>query len=130
MHKRPTLFQGTVHKVRHVIFGQFLPPPLPPVTLCHTSRDPKKYVTHLRSPRLLVGLVQKTQTKAPCSNFLSIVRGGFCPGGLCLGFVQGGVCPFPLLSEYICYNRKLKITLNFMFHMYDKKIYKRDVTCS
>ena len=26
--------------------------------------------------------------------------------------------------------RKLNITLNFMFHMYDKNLYKRDVTCS
>src|SRR6218665_1789695 len=32
-----------------------------------------------------------------------------------------GFCPFPLLSEYICYNRKLNINLNFMCHMYDKK---------
>jgi len=37
------------------------------------------------------------------------------------GFVRGGFCPFPFLSEYICYNRKvgLNIILNFMFHMYD-----------
>jgi len=40
-----------------------------------------------------------------------------------------GFCPFPLLSEYIYYNRKVNITLNFMFHIYDKKCYKRDVTC-
>ena len=26
-----------------------------------------------------------------------------------------------LLLEYICYNIKLNITLNFRFHMYDKK---------
>src|SRR6218665_502927 len=53
---------------------------------------------------------------------------GFCQGVFCLeGFVRGGVCPFPLLSEYICYDKKLNITLNFMFHMYDKKIYKCDV---
>jgi len=56
--------------------------------------------------------------------YLSIVSGGFCPGVcqevFCLeGFVRGGFCPFPLLSEYICYNRKLNITLNFMFDMYD-----------
>ena len=25
------------------------------------------------------------------------------------------------MSEYICYNRKLNITLNFMFRMYDQK---------
>src|SRR6218665_1825544 len=53
--------------------------------------------------------------------------GGSCPGVLsgvfCLeGFVRGGFCPSPILSEYICYDTKLNITLNFMFHMYDKKI--------
>src|SRR6218665_3300314 len=34
---------GTVHKVRHAILHQFCHPP--PVTLCHLSRDPLKYVT-------------------------------------------------------------------------------------
>jgi len=28
-----------------------------------------------------------------------------------------GFYPFPLLSEYIYYNRKLNITFNFRFHM-------------
>src|SRR6218665_2646812 len=48
--KRLKRYLGAVHKVRHAIFGQFLPPP--PVTLCHTSRAPsqKKYVTHLGPP--------------------------------------------------------------------------------
>ena len=36
---------GAVHKVRHAIFGQFLPPP--PVTHPGT---PRKYVTHLGPP--------------------------------------------------------------------------------
>src|SRR6218665_452803 len=115
---------GAVHKVRHAIFGQFLPPP--PVTLCHTSQDPPKVCHASRTPRFLVGLVQKSWTKVPCTNSISIVRGGFCPGG----FVRVGFCPFPLLSQHICYNRKLNITLNFMFHMYDKNLYKRDVTWS
>src|SRR6218665_1625544 len=51
---------------------------------------------------------------------------GFLFGGLsgvwgfCLeGFVRGGFCPSPLLSEYIHYNRKLNITFNFRFHMYE-----------
>src|SRR6218665_4065138 len=47
-------------------------------------------------------------------------------GLLSRGLLSGRFCPgwflsIPLLSEYICYNRKLKITLNFMFHMYDQK---------
>src|SRR6218665_420883 len=52
-------------------------PPLPCHTLSHT---PRKYVTHLGPPRFLVGLVQKSRTKVPCTNSVSIVRGGFCPG--------------------------------------------------
>ena len=54
-------------------------------------------------------------------NFIFIFNWCFCQGVFCLeGFVPGGFCPFPLLSEYICYSRELNITLNFMFHMYDK----------
>ena len=112
---------GAVHKVRHAIFGQFWPPS-PCHTLSHIPEPPRKYVTHLGPPQFLVGLVQKSRTKVPCTNCISIVCGGFCPGG----FVRVGFCPFPLLSH----NRKLNITLNFMFHMYDKNVYKRDVTCS
>src|SRR6218665_1297706 len=49
---------------------------------------------------------------------------GVWPGGFVFGlegFVREGFCPFLLLSQYICYNRKLNITLNFTFNMYDKK---------
>src|SRR6218665_425100 len=79
-----------------------------------------------RRPQI-VGLVQKSRTKVSCTNSISIVRGGL--------ILSGGFCPcwflsVPLVSQYICYNRKLNITLNFMFHMYDKNLYKRDVTCS
>src|SRR6218665_200646 len=72
--------------------------PSPPVTLCHTSRDtPRKYVTHLGPPRFLVVLVQRTRTKAPCTNSINrsqgFLSGGFCPGVFCLkGFVVGGFC--------------------------------------
>src|SRR6218665_2540099 len=51
---------------------------------------------------------------------------GFLSGRVCQrvfgleGFVRGGFCPFLLLSQYICYNKKLNITLNFMFNMYNK----------
>src|SRR6218665_3854949 len=55
-----------------------------------------------------------------------LVRGGFCLEG----FVWGVFCPFPLLLEYICYNRKLNNTFNFRFHMYENLFYKCDVTCS
>src|SRR6218665_366412 len=78
---------GAVHKLRHTSFGQFCPP----VTLCHTSRDHSPKVRHTsRTPPFLVGLVQKSWTKVPCTNYISIVRKGsqivrkgvrgFCPG--------------------------------------------------
>src|SRR6218665_2442548 len=109
-------------------------PILTPPSLCHTLSHipgpPRKYVTHLGSlpPRFLVGLVQKTRTKAPCTNSLSIVRTEFCLGDFVRGSFgyyysmsppvlqhRGCFCPFPLLSEYICYSRKLNTTQNFMF---------------
>ena len=114
---------GAVHKVRHTIFGHFWPP-FTPLTLCHTSRDPQN-TSHISDPQFLVVLAQNPDKSQGCTNSLSIVCGDFCPGVcqgvFCLeGFVRGGFYSFPLLSEYTCYNRKLNITLNFMFHKYDK----------
>ena len=81
---------GAVHKVRDAIFFANFDPP----------------VTHPGAPSIF----SRSSTKAPFINSLSIVRRGFCQGVFCLeGFVRGGFCPFPLLSEYICYNRKLNI---------------------
>src|SRR6218665_37023 len=52
---------------------------------------------------------------------------GVCLGVFCLeGFVRGRFCPSPLLSESIHYNRKLNITFNFRFHMYE--IFLKSVT--
>ena len=124
---------GAVYKVYHAIFGQFDPLPLPHF-VTHPG-TPQKYVTHL-GPPFLVGLVQKPGQKPPVQ-ILSIVRGGFYPGRFVRGsfawkvlYCTGGFCPIPLLSEYICYSRKVNITFNFMFHMYDKKMYKLDITWS
>src|SRR6218665_1555554 len=69
----------------------------PSVTLCHTSRDPgpsPPKVRHAsRTPRFLVSLVQKSWEKAPCTNSISIVRGGFCPGVLSgLVFARSPFC--------------------------------------
>src|SRR6218665_3413244 len=48
--------------------------------------------------------------------------GGFVRGFCLEGFVRGGFCPFPLLPEYICCNRKLNITFNYRFHMYEQNL--------
>src|SRR6218665_1732483 len=76
-----------------LFLANFDPPP--PVTLCHTSWDPPESTSHISDPlpRFLVGLVQKSRTKVPCTNSISIVRGGFCPGGLSgLFFVRSPFC--------------------------------------
>src|SRR6218665_877895 len=117
---------GTVHKVAYIKLFSANFDPLPLLHFVTHHGTPKVRHTSRTPPPILVGLVQETWTKALCTNSLSIVRGGFCPGGLSGGLLSGRFCPgwfclFPLLLEYICYNRKLNITLNFMFHMYDKK---------
>src|SRR6218665_1370526 len=110
----------------------------PPSLLSHFVTHPgtPQSTSHISDPPIFSRPSTKHPDKKPCTNSLSIVREGFCPGAFVKGSFAwkvlsgGGFCPFPLVSEYICYNRKLKITLNFMFQMYDKKIYKCDVTCS
>src|SRR6218665_1340834 len=74
--------KGTVHKVRHAIFGQFFPPsPLSHfVTHLGTPNKKLRHTPRTPSPQFLVGVVQKTRTKAPCTNSRSIVRKGFCSG--------------------------------------------------
>src|SRR6218665_1179277 len=85
--------------------------------------------SHISDPPFLVALYKKPGQKPPVqilSQLLTeVLFGGVCQRVFFVRKVLSGVfCPFPLLSEYICYNRKLNITLNFMFHMYYTKMYK------
>src|SRR6218665_243250 len=114
--------EGPSIKYVTLFLANFDPPP-PCHTLSHIPGPPES-TSHISDPQFLVGLIQKSWTKVPCTNSISIVHGGFCPG-----LFPGWFLSIPLLSQYICYNRKLNITLNFMSHMYDKNLYKRDVTC-
>src|SRR6218665_1092589 len=99
----PIFTPSPFHTLSHI--------PGPPESTSHIS-DPPSTKNPDKSPLLFAGFFVRR----------------VCHGVFCLeGFVPGGFCPFPLLSEYICYNRKLNITLNFMFHMYNKKMYKCDV---
>src|SRR6218665_2488614 len=98
----------------------------------HPGTPPK--VRHTSRPPIFRRPSTKTRTKAPLYKFCLNCSRGFCPGGLSargsfVWKVLSGLLSVPVLSEYICYNRKLNITLNFMFRMYDKKMYKCDVTC-
>src|SRR6218665_2844554 len=94
---------GTVHKVRHAIFGQFLPPLSHFVT--HPGTPPES-TSHISDPlRFLVGLVKKSQTKVPCTNSISIVREGFAE----LVFVRSPWVTIHLLQQ--------KVKHRFKFHV-------------
>src|SRR6218665_1998860 len=120
--------QGAVHKVRHATFGQFFPP-----SPCHTSSHipgplPPKVSHTSQTPPFLEGLVQKTRTKDPLYKFCLNCSHGILAGVLSMGLLSGRFCPrwllsVPVLSEYIYYIRKLNISLNYMFRMYDKNFY-------
>src|SRR6218665_59230 len=100
-------WKGAVHKVRHAILANF-DPPFPCYTLSHIPRPPKvRHTSRTTPPPIFNRPSTKTLTKALCTNSLSTVRGGFCPG--VLSFVWK-VLSVPLLSECMCYNRKLNIT--------------------
>src|SRR6218665_3532625 len=81
-----------------------------------------KSTSHILDPPPIFSRPSKNPDNSPMYKFSLNCSWGFCQGVFCLeGFVRGGFCSFPLLPEYICYNRKLNISLNFMFHMYDKE---------
>src|SRR6218665_3162015 len=69
----------------------------PPVTLCHTPRDPPpKKVRHTsRTPHIFSRPSTKNPDKNLCRNSLAIVRGVFSRGLSLEGFVRGGFCLFP-----------------------------------
>src|SRR6218665_1995693 len=68
-------YKAAVHKVRHAIFW----PSLTPLPLSHFLTHPgtpHESTSHISDPRFLLGLVQNFRTKVPCTNSISIVRGG------------------------------------------------------
>src|SRR6218665_1313949 len=91
-----------------------------PIPLSHIPGPPKVRHTSRTPPPFLVGLVQKNQTKAPCANSLSIVRGGFCPGIWSWGPLSGRFCPEFFLSvpPYVrIHLLQQKVKNHFKFHV-------------
>src|SRR6218665_2504576 len=114
---KPTI--GAVHKVRHAIFGQFLPP-----SPCHTSSHipgaPPKVRHTSRTPRFLEGLVQKTRTKAPlytfCFNYLRrFLSGGFVRGSFVWKVLSGVV--FVRSRSVRIHLLHQKVKHHFKFHV-------------
>src|SRR6218665_393960 len=76
-----------------------------PPKVCHTSRTlPQCLVVHAYTHM---------------SQFTEVFDWGVCQEFFVWKVLS---TPPPLLSEYIHYNRKLNITFNFRFHMYEKSV--------
>src|SRR6218665_2957595 len=115
-----------------LVFPNFYPSP------CHTSSHipgPPESTSHISDPPVSKRPSTKNLDKPPLYKFCFNCSRRFFSGAFVRGFLSGRFCPgwflsVPVLSEYICYIRKLNITLNFIFRMHDKKIKVCDVTCS
>src|SRR6218665_1296484 len=81
--------------------SHFVTHPGTPTKVRHTSR----------TPPIFSRPSTKIPDKSPLYKFYFNCSRRFLSGG----FVRVGFCPIPLLSQYICYNRKLNIILNSCF---------------
>src|SRR6218665_2981188 len=105
-----------VRKCRGLFLANFDPLPLSHFV---THPGTPENTSHISDPPIFRRPSTKTRTKALLYKFClncsqRFLSGRFCPGWLLY---------VPVLSEYICYIRKLNIALNFMFRMYDKKFF-------
>jgi len=81
---------GAAHKAHHAIFGQFWVWPPPPChTLSHIPGPPR--VRHKSRTPTFNRPSTKNPDKTPCTNSLSIVRGGFVRGSLVWKVLSGVV---------------------------------------
>src|SRR6218665_12988 len=102
---------GAVHKVRHAILANFAPPP--PVTLCHTSRNPPESTSHISYPPIFSRPSTKNPDKSPLYNSLSIVHGAF---------LSTGVLPGGLLSGMFCPGWFLSVPPSVRIHLLRQKV--------
>src|SRR6218665_1204217 len=93
-------------------FWPILTPP-PPVTLCHTSRDPPKVRHTSRTPPFLVGLVQKSPDKIPLYKFSLNCSRGFLFVFCLDGFVRGAFLSVPPSVGMHVLQQKVKHHLKF-----------------
>src|SRR6218665_204569 len=118
---------GAVHKVRHAILANFYPLPLSHF-VTHPGTPPKVRHTSRTTPPIFRRPSTKNPDKSPLVQILSQLHPGILSGDLLSGrFCPGWFLSISVLSEYICYIRKLNITLNFMFRMCGNFFYKCDV---
>src|SRR6218665_1755970 len=73
---------------------------------CHTLSHipgPAESTSHISDPPIFSRLSTNILEKSPLYKFYINCSRRFLSGG----FVRVGFCPFPFLSQYICYNRRL-----------------------
>src|SRR6218665_1102180 len=80
-----------------------------------------KSTSHL-GPPIFSRPSTKSPDKTPCTNSLSIVRGGFCPGVFVWKILSGVVFVRSLSVRIHLLQQKVKHHFKFHVHMYDKKI--------
>src|SRR6218665_1730990 len=107
--------------IKHVtLFLANFYPPLLPVTLRHTSRDPRKYVTHLGPP-----IFRRPSTKKLSQKPLLQILSQLFAGVFVRGFLSGGLLSSKVLSGVVfvhsrsvrIYLLHQKITHHFKFHV-------------
>src|SRR6218665_630408 len=72
--------------------------PLPLSNFVTHPGTPPESTSHISEPPIFSMPSTKTQTKAPCTNSLSIVHGAYCPGVLSGGLLSRRFCPGWFLS--------------------------------
>src|SRR6218665_797111 len=100
------------------MFGQFYLPP--PVTLCHTSREPPKVRHTSRTPPIFSRPSTKIPDKSPLYNFHLNCSWRFCPGGLSEDLLSGRFCPGWFLSvppSVTIHLLQQKVKHHFIFHV-------------
>ena len=117
----PERSEGAVHKVRHAILDQFWLPSAPSHIVTHFGTQ-LKYVTHLGTTTIFMYMhTCMCIYREVCLSSRGFSR-RFVQVFLSRTFCSGWFLSAPLLSEYIRCNRKLNITFNFRFHMYEKNL--------
>src|SRR6218665_2516511 len=100
--------------------------PLPLSHIVTHLGTPIKYVAHLGLPRIFSSRPTCIHTvyiflyREVCLNSRGSCLGSFVRGFLSGRFSSGWFLSVPSLPEYIRCNRKLNITFNYRFHMYEK----------
>src|SRR6218665_3033162 len=95
--------------------------PLPPITLCHTSWDRQKYVTHLGPPPIFSWTSTKNPDKSPLYKFPLNCSRGVLSGGLLSGrFCSGWFLSIPPSVRIHLLQQKGKHHFQISC-MYDKK---------